>query len=383
MRHTSQQSDSPPSQAPSTFRPPDLNTAFGSSASSLLAGHLLRGAHAGLLSDSDLAALTALTSLNGRLKQPPSLPPQLPPPETVLTPPEKASCDRRALFCRGCQRFYTSSIYHSHVGISRQLGDESINQLSESASRLGLVLTAPLITDTGFIYVPVHPACGQRSVEMTGPRETEGTKACRRPSPPSPLDLRVATSTTTQDEDKTKEAVKAPEAPFNMILALLSSFLIQSSKRGTASGVPESLLSLLNNMTAITPSHNWMINPKQPLFNTTEALEGLLMQLNQPPLKPNSSSSASVSSASNEAAAAAAVASSTFAQHLAAVAAAEGTRSLEQQQQQQQPQRPYLCTNCQTRFQAYSTFKVGDAMAEIFAFRFSLSIDSLTKAVFL
>ncbi|KAA0196233.1 hypothetical protein FBUS_04834 [Fasciolopsis buskii] len=91
------------------------------------------------------------------------------------------------LYCNGCQRFFASGqLYSCHLQMSyrllrsshleattsasvRDYTDHEIDNetgkgdafhLAIAASRLGLVLAAPLVTTNGIHYVPVHPACG-------------------------------------------------------------------------------------------------------------------------------------------------------------------------------------------------------------------------------
>ncbi|VDP85144.1 unnamed protein product [Echinostoma caproni] len=104
-------------------------------------------------------------------------------PELCHTPP--AMPERlisSPLYCNGCQRFFASGqLYSCHLQMSYRLlksadpelmstistiesGDREPScgafQLAQAASRLGLVLAAPLVTTNGIHYVPVHPSCG-------------------------------------------------------------------------------------------------------------------------------------------------------------------------------------------------------------------------------
>ncbi|VDM03303.1 unnamed protein product [Schistocephalus solidus] len=476
---------------------------------------------AGLFADVDitasgLATLAALASLGSRLQASSAYASSLPPAalghqlqSTQLSPinasaqnswPRRERSERtsphldtqRTVFCRGCQRFYSASIYQSHVGISRQLNEltapgqsrqESggggsiipIAELAESAKCLGLVLTAPLITDAGFIYVPVHAACGRQNLEsdleprMNGGANMAGSGTTQRPfqsaeasgtssyqkligpypmpprQPPeqhtvaTPLDLRIAQqeqqlkqSGPSEDEGgmvapaSTEEGIRragdssaaaaslrnsanehqrtaqenqtsegkngseTPPAPLNVLLGLLSTILSgqRTSKQDSTVSTPISMplppsasspgftpdmLSILMSslMSYILPgalgnAAPWFpharllasqqhsqaqqqLPPPPPVGGySMEALEAALLQAtNQVPISPVSMFQGGL---------------------LPCVPAAETTLSgpphttSEERSNQDvpptQPPRPYLCTNCHTRFQAYSTFKV-------------------------
>nr|VZH99979.1 unnamed protein product [Spirometra erinaceieuropaei] len=471
----------------------------------------------GLFADVDitasgLATLAALASLGGRLQassgSASSLPPaalghhllstqQSPPNATTQTswlPRERSERTsprldmRKTVFCRGCQRFYSASIYQSHVGISRQLneltapgqsredtsGGRSIPlaELAESAKSLGLVLTAPLITDAGFIYVPVHAACGRQNLEvdlepavnggtnttvsttqrtfqsaeasgnsnyqkLTGPYRNPPRQPLEQHTVSTPLDLRIAqqeqqlqqsgrgeeeggivtpspseegirrngdnSATATgprsgihehqrsapdNQASEGKNGSEAPSAPVNVLLGMLSTLLSgqRTSKQDSTASTPVSMqtppptsspgltpdmLTFLMSslMSYILPSafssavpwfhHARLLASQQhsqpqhqppppPVGGyTMEALEAALLQAtNQLPISPVSMLQGGL---------------------LPCIPAVETTLSGpchvtgEERNSQDvppiQPPRPYLCTNCHTRFQAYSTFK--------------------------
>ncbi|VDK39372.1 unnamed protein product [Taenia asiatica] len=236
----------------------------------------------------------------------------------------------RALYCRGCQRFYSNSIFSFHVGISRHLnklaveGSTDVGHLADAAKRLGLVMTAPLITDAGFVYVPVHPICGgggSGSACGAGRGESSGSGVR------APLDLRTAKST---GEETTavlaaEETGPAPTIPpqqnaTNSLLATIISGLVSGGLG--SSGPPPHPPPPPPPPPPQIPPPNWWFGGKLPDAAALEAFlqavaSGQSHHLNQP---------ADIARTSTE--------GSTV-----------------------EVQRPYLCTNCQTRFQAYTTFK--------------------------
>ena len=228
----------------------------------------------------------------------------------------------RALYCRGCQRFYSNSIFSFHVGISRHLSklvaDDSadIRHLAEAAKRLGLVVTAPLITDAGFVYVPVHPDCGGG-----GDGGNNGGVSGNESGGRAPLDLRTAKSITAEEAVE-KEVGPVPPNATNSLLATIISGLVSGGLvphgGGTTPAPPPP-------PPPPVPPPNWWFGGKMPDAATLEAF----LQ---------------------------AMTSGAQTHHLTQSITEAARNSTEGASVE--VQRPYLCTNCQTRFQAYSTFKV-------------------------
>lgn len=288
--------------------PPDLSS-------------VLAAAAVGNTTDPLVTFAATLASL-GRCRAPPVTAEQQAPHQLYPSAEEKS----RALYCRGCQRFYSNSIFSFHVGISRHLnklaaeGSADVGHLADAAKRLGLVMTAPLITDAGFVYVPVHPVCGgggSGSASGVGRGESGGSGVR------APLDLRTAKST----GEETATVVAAEETgptpsitqqnATNSLLATIISGLV--SKGMAPPGPPP----LPPPPPPPVPPPNWWFGGK---FPDAAALEAFLQAM-------ASGQSHQLTSSVD-----------------IARTSTEGSTV--------EVQRPYLCTNCQTRFQAYTTFKV-------------------------
>ncbi|KAH9283926.1 hypothetical protein ECG_03769 [Echinococcus granulosus] len=287
--------------------PPDLSS-------------VLAAAAVGNTTDPLVTFAATLASL-GRCRAPPVTAEQQAPHQLYPSAEEKS----RALYCRGCQRFYSNSIFSFHVGISRHLnklaaeGSADVGHLADAAKRLGLVMTAPLITDAGFVYVPVHPVCGgggSGSASGVGRGESGGSGVR------APLDLRTAKST----GEETATVVAAEETgptpsitqqnATNSLLATIISGLV--SKGMAPPGPPP----LPPPPPPPVPPPNWWFGGK---FPDAAALEAFLQAM-------ASGQSHQLTSSVD-----------------IARTSTEGSTV--------EVQRPYLCTNCQTRFQAYTTFK--------------------------
>ncbi|VDO03597.1 unnamed protein product [Rodentolepis nana] len=224
----------------------------------------------------------------------------------------------RTPFCHGCQRFYSSSIYQFHVNISQKLkkladeGNTDVTHLAETSKRLGLVMTAPIITDAGFVYVPVHPDCNGGTVPASGQIGESGSRA--------PLDLRTGRSSVSEETEKENTfqqgANSVPIAATNNLLASLFSGLVGG---GLTTPVPQ----------PPPPANWWLSGGKLPDAATLEALLQAVTASSLQPHQLNTSSSGGEM----------------------------GRSSTEGQLTSVEVQRPYLCNNCQTRFQAHSTFK--------------------------
>ncbi|KAM3174166.1 hypothetical protein ACTXT7_011088 [Hymenolepis weldensis] len=225
----------------------------------------------------------------------------------------------RTPFCHGCQRFYSSSIYQFHVNISQKLkklateGNNDVTHLADASKRLGLVMTAPIITDAGFVYVPVHPDCSGGTVPVSGQSGEAGGRV--------PLDLRTGRSSVSEETEKENTGQQStntvPTAATNNLLASLFSGLVGG---GLTTPVPQ----------PPPPPPNWWLNGgKLPDAATLEALLQAVTASSLQTHQINASSSGGDM----------------------------GRSSTEGQPTSVEVQRPYLCNNCQTRFQAHSTFK--------------------------
>lgn len=258
--------------------------------------------------------------------------PQIPPaevhhltaPSYTQIPHSKSSDDKspRTPFCHGCQRFYSNSIYQFHVNISQKLkkladeGNTDVAHLTDASKRLGLVMTAPIITDAGFVYVPVHPDCSGG----TGPASVSSGEGGGR----APLDLRTGKSSISEEAEK--ETTNAP----NTTSATATSTLLASLFSGLVGGglVPPAPPPQPPPPVPI-PSNWWFGGGKLP---DSAALEALLQAVTASSLQTHQINASSTSDM--------------------------GRNSMEGPTTSVEVQRPYLCTNCQTRFQAHSTFKV-------------------------
>lgn len=226
----------------------------------------------------------------------------------------------RTPFCHGCQRFYSSSIYQFHVNISQKLkklateGNTDVTHLADASKRLGLVMTAPIITDAGFLYVPVHPDCSGGTVPVSGQSGEAGGRV--------PLDLRTGRSSVSEETEKENTGQQGtntvPTAATNNLLASLFSGLVGG---GLTTPVPQP---------PPPPANWWLGGGKLPDAATLEALLQAVTASSLQTHQINASSSSGDM----------------------------GRSSTEGQPTSVEIQRPYLCNNCQTRFQAHSTFKV-------------------------
>ncbi|KAM7538117.1 hypothetical protein Aperf_G00000065402 [Anoplocephala perfoliata] len=259
--------------------------------------------------------------------------PQIPPTEVqhLTTPsytqiPHSKSSDEkspRTPYCHGCQRFYSNSIYQFHVNISQKLkklaaeGNTDVAHLADASKRLGLVMTAPIITDAGFVYVPVHPDCSGGTGPATASSGEGGGRA--------PLDLRTGRSSTSEEAEKEAAGQQNP----NAASATATSTLLASLFSGLVGGGLAPPAPPPQPPPPVPPPANWWLSGgKLPDAATLEAL----LQ--------------------------AVTASSLQAHQINASSASDmGRNSVEGPTTSVEVQRPYLCTNCQTRFQAHSTFK--------------------------
>ncbi|TPP57721.1 hypothetical protein FGIG_10551 [Fasciola gigantica] len=112
------------------------------------------------------------------------------------------------LYCNGCQRFFASGqLYSCHLQMSYRLlktgdsgvissaslkecadrkidndtGNDNAFHLATAASRLGLVLAAPLVTTNGIHYVPVHPSCGTQFEQINNNPSSNANSGLHHP----------------------------------------------------------------------------------------------------------------------------------------------------------------------------------------------------------